>query len=107
MRSLFWGVAFLAAASSVSTAADRRAERYYSPVAPVVEQFTYSWVAMPPLPRRNQNHCGWWQGHYICADHCGTDYQVYSCSKLSTGCCHIGRGYCDYSGILRCSPGLF
>jgi hypothetical protein len=96
--------ALLVATSGAWAGSDWRAERRYSPV---VEQFTYSWVAMPPLPRRLQNHCGYYNGHYICADHCGLDYQVYSCTRQSTGCCHIGRGYCDGDGYLRCSPSLF
>jgi hypothetical protein len=24
------------------------------------------------------------------------------CSEASFGCCHVGRGYCDPSGLLRC-----
>jgi hypothetical protein len=75
--------------------------------SPAVEQFTYSWVAMPLLPRRFQNHCGFYYGHYICADHCGFEYQVYFCSKAATGCCHVGHGWCDDAGDLRCSPSLF
>ena len=51
-----------------------------------IEQFTYSGVAMPPLPRRYQNHCGFYYGHFICLDHCGGDYQVYYCSRGSSGC---------------------
>jgi outer membrane immunogenic protein len=35
---------------------------------------------------------------------CGTDYQFYYCSRVSYGCCHIGDGYCDYRGFLRCRP---
>jgi hypothetical protein len=108
MKSLVWGATLLAAATGAMTticaAADFRAERRYSPA---VEQFTYSWVAMPLLPRRLQNHCGYYNGNFVCADHCGTDYQVYYCGGLSTGCCHIGRGYCDGTGTLRCSPSLF
>jgi hypothetical protein len=75
--------------------------------SPAIEQFTYSFAAMPLLPRRYQNHCGYEAGHFICEDHCGIDYQVYSCSKVSNGCCHVGRGYCDDAGHLRCSPALF
>ena len=79
-------------------------ERRFSPV---VEQYSYSFVPLPLLPRRFQNHCGYYEGHFTCADHCGLDYQVYFCSKLSSGCCHIGHGYCDDVGHLRCMPALF
>ena len=104
MKSLMWGTALLAAMAGTCAASEQRAERRYSPA---VEQFTKNWVAMPLLPRRHQNHCGYYRGHFICADHCGIDYQVYYCSREATGCCHIGRGYCDGAGNLRCSPALF
>jgi hypothetical protein len=106
MKTLVCGAALLAAMTATCAATDLRAERRYSP-APGVEQFTYSWVAMPLLPRRLQNHCGYYQGNFYCSDHCGMDYQVYTCSRPATGCCHIGRGYCDGDGNLRCSPALF
>ena len=104
MKTVLWGAALLGAMVTTCAAADRRIERNYTPV---VEQFTYSWVAMPLLPRRLQNHCGYHNGNFICEDHCGIDYQVYYCSPAATGCCHIGRGYCDGYGNLRCSPSLF
>jgi hypothetical protein len=74
---------------------------------PGVVQFSYSFTPLPLLPRRFQNHCGDYFGHFVCADHCGLDYQIYYCSKASAGCCHIGRGYCDGDGHLRCMPALF
>jgi len=104
MKTCVAASVLLLAMASAGAAQDRSLDRRYSPA---VEQFTYSFVAMPLLPRRNQNHCGYSFGHFICADHCGLDYQVYYCSKISTGCCHIGRGYCDDAGHLRCSPALF
>jgi hypothetical protein len=78
------------------------AERRYSPA---VEQFTYYGGAMPLLPRRYQNHCGLYYQHFICLDHCGPEYQIYYCSKASTGCCRSGHGYCDGDSHLRCGPG--
>jgi hypothetical protein len=84
-------------------AGDWRAEQ----APPVVEQFTYSRVPLPLLPRRHQNHCGWIDGRFICADHCGVDYQVYYCPTTASGCCHIGLGYCDEGGRLRCAPNWF
>jgi len=104
MKSLMWGAALLAAMAVTCAASERRAERRFSPA---IEQFTYSWAAMPLLPRRHQNHCGTHDGHFICAEHCGVDYQIYYCSRTATGCCHIGHGYCDGAGQLRCSPALF
>jgi hypothetical protein len=104
MKSFVLIPLLLAVMASTCFGHDRSAARNYSPA---VEQFTYSWVAMPLLPRRFQNHCGYVDGHFVCADHCGVDYQVYACAPESSGCCHIGHGYCDGTGQLRCSPSLF
>jgi hypothetical protein len=104
MKTLMWVVAPFVAVATTCAAADRPAE---PPYAPAVTQFSYSPFAMPPLPRRHQNHCGYYNGHFVCADHCGADYQVYSCPSNATGCCHVGLGYCDAAGNLRCSPALF
>ena len=104
MKTLIWVAALLVAMATTGTAADRRTERQYSPA---VEQFSYNWVAMPLLPRRYQNHCGYFNGRLVCADHCGADYQIYYCSNTTAGCCHIGLGYCDGAARLRCSPALF
>ena len=67
-------------------------------------QYTRSGEALPPLPRRFQNHCGWDFGHLYCEDHCGAGYQIYYCTRASFGCCHVGDGYCDRDGLLRCRP---
>ena len=72
-----------------------------------IEQYSYSWGALPLLPLRYQNHCGLSDGHYVCADRCGVDYQVYYCSAAAVGCCHVGFGYCDGAGHMRCMPALF
>ena len=103
MKTLMWAAALLVAMATTCTASERAERRQ----PPAVEQFSYNWVAMPLLPRRYQNHCGYYNGHFICADHCGADYQVYYCSNAATGCCHIGLGYCDGAGRLRCGPALF
>jgi hypothetical protein len=102
MKTLIGVAALLVAMATTGTAADRRAEPQYSPAVP-----QYSWAAMPLLPRPLQNHCGYYNGHFICADHCGADYQVYYCPATASGCCHIGLGYCDGAGRLRCSPAWF
>ena len=104
MKTLMCGMAVLAVVATAAGAADRRAELQASPA---VVQFSYSPVPMPLLPRRHQNHCGYRNGHFVCADHCGADYQVYYCSRSATGCCHVGLGYCDAAGRLRCSPAWF
>ncbi len=58
------------------------------------------------LPPRFRNHCAYeyFTARSYCSNHCGGDYQFYYCSQASFGCCHLGRGYCDWSGLLRCSP---
>jgi hypothetical protein len=92
MKTLVWAAALLVVMATTGMAADRRVELQYSPAVP---QYTWaSRAAMPPLPVRLQNHCG-------------ADYQVYFCPATASGCCHIGLGYCDSAGRLRCSPALF
>jgi hypothetical protein len=58
------------------------------------------------LPPRLRNHCGFaslgWRPY--CSNHCGAGYQFYYCSEVSSGCCHVGYGYCDFGGLLRCHP---
>ena len=58
------------------------------------------------LPSRFRNHCAYerFAARPFCSSHCGNDYQFFYCSQASFGCCHLGRGYCDRSGLLRCSP---
>jgi hypothetical protein len=102
MKSLPWVLVSLGMLASAAMAGNGSEPRY----SPALEQFTYSGIAMPLLPRRYQNHCGFYYGHFICLDHCGLDYQVYYCSRASTGCCHAGHGYCDEAGHLRCGPGI-
>jgi hypothetical protein len=104
MKTWMGVAALLVAMTTTGAAADRRLEPQHSPA---VAQFSYSWAATPLLPRRLQNHCGYVNGHFICADHCGVDYQVYYCPNTASGCCHIGLGYCDSAGRLRCGPAWF
>jgi hypothetical protein len=93
--------------TGAAAAADARvAERAYTPI-PGIEQYSYSFAVLPLLPRRFQNHCGYYQGHFVCADRCGIDFQMYYCTNISYGCCHVGYGYCDDIGHLRCMPALF
>ena len=65
-----------------------------------------NWQEAAFVPRRIRNHCGFenFTGRSYGSDHCGNDYQFYYCSKASFGCCHLGRGYCDVNGLLRCHP---
>jgi hypothetical protein len=64
------------------------------------------WQEPPLLPRQFRNHCSVdaFSGRPYCANHCGGGYQFYFCSQPSFGCCHLGRGYCDWRGHLRCAP---
>jgi len=75
----------------------------FSPVRPLILS---DWQEPLDLPPRFRNHCSFdiSRGRYYCSDHCGYDYQFYYCSKRSFGCCHIGLGYCDWDGLLRCRP---
>jgi hypothetical protein len=97
-------VALILALGPAGAGYERDAARRYSSA---IEQYSYSWAALPLLPRRYQNHCGLSDGHYVCADSCGVDYQVYYCSAAAVGCCHVGFGYCDGAGHLRCMSPLF
>jgi hypothetical protein len=103
--ALFLATGLACVAISGASAADQSVGPT-APYTPVPEkevpQFTYSWRTLPPLPRPLQNHCGFFQGHYVCADHCGPSYQVYFCTPTSIGCCHVGQGYCGGDGGLRC-----
>jgi len=56
------------------------------------------------LPPQFRNHCAFevFTARPYCSNHCGSDYQFLYCSEASFGCCHVGRGYCDSSGLLRC-----
>jgi hypothetical protein len=64
------------------------------------------WQEPQFLPGRFHNHCRFDVTHarYYCSDHCGANYQFYYCSRESFGCCHVGVGYCDWDGLLRCRP---
>ncbi len=64
------------------------------------------WQDPQALPRHLRNHCytDTFSGRPYCSDHCGAEYQVYSCSPHSFGCCRVGYGYCDWNGLLRCHP---
>jgi len=64
------------------------------------------WQVPEQLPRPFRNHCSYenFTGRPYCSNHCGADYQFYYCSPASFGCCHLGHGYCDWHGALRCHP---
>jgi hypothetical protein len=105
MKTLMRGVAFAAVMAAAGVATTGAAAE---PASPGMAQFSsFSLVPLPPLPRRHQNHCGYVKGHFVCADHCGADYQVYYCPTSATGCCHVGLGYCDAGGRLRCAPAWY
>jgi hypothetical protein len=58
---------------------------------------------LPPSFRKNCVPGSWYARGY-CSYHCGSAFQFYYCSGRSFGCCHPGKGYCDWDGLLRCSP---
>ena len=64
------------------------------------------WQGPLQLPPRFRNHCTYeaFTARPYCENHCGADYQFYYCSEASFGCCHLGHGYCDWYGHLRCHP---
>jgi hypothetical protein len=64
------------------------------------------WQLPEQLPPSFRNHCTVenFTGRPYCSNHCGADYQFYYCSPASFGCCHLGHGYCDWHGVLRCHP---
>jgi hypothetical protein len=107
MRTV-WATSLALAVVCGSGLAALAADQGAAPYTPVpsphegIPQFTYSWRALPLLPQHLQNHCGFFRGQYVCADHCGPSYQVYFCSPVSIGCCHVGQGYCGGDGGLRC-----
>ena len=89
-------VAWVVSASACSAADILLAGNFYVRV---------HWQQPALLPPRFRNHCTF--ENFIrpyCANHCGRDYEFYYCSEVSFGCCHLGRGYCDFQGFLRCSP---
>ena len=62
------------------------------------------WHQVSRHVQRLPGHCSYdpTHGYYYCSNHCGADYEFHVCSPRSFGCCHIGVGYCDYLGYLRC-----
>ena len=74
--------------------------------APTRVAILADWQYPDWLPQRFRNHCSsdLFTGRQYCAGHCGSGYQFFYCSEGSFGCCHLGRGYCDFHGMLRCSP---
>ncbi len=64
------------------------------------------WQVPEQLPRQFRNHCTAekFTGRPYCSNHCGIDYQFFYCAQSSFGCCHLGHGYCDWDGHLRCAP---
>jgi hypothetical protein len=93
-------LAALAAAVAASAACAGELNAAGDPVVRV------DWQAPEQLPPRFRNHCTAenFTSRPYCSDHCGIDYQFYYCSEASFGCCHLGHGYCDWNGVLRCHP---
>jgi hypothetical protein len=83
---------------------------FATPIAPQAEPPSLlqrvDWQTPEQLPPRLRNHCAYdvESGRPYCSDHCGFNYQVYACSRHSFGCCRVGFGYCDWTGLVRCHP---
>jgi len=73
-------------------------------LAPASDLVHIDWQVPEQLPPPFRNHCTVenFTARPYCSNHCGADYQFYYCSPVSFGCCHLGHGYCDWNGVLRC-----
>jgi len=93
--------ALLGSASAGPVALSLRSDAVAAPSAIRVD-----WQEPARLPRRFRNHCVVEpsSGRTYCENHCGRGYEFYFCSPASFGCCHVGYGYCDGHGELRCRP---
>jgi hypothetical protein len=100
MKTIAAACLFCLLSASVSGAG----EAVISPAAPPLLRI--DWQYPHALPPRFRNHCGRdvFSGRPYCSAHCGFEYQFYYCSPASFGCCRLGYGYCDWSGLLRCHP---
>jgi len=89
---------------AASASACRAVEMSFTPASDLV--IRVDWQTPEQLPPRFRNHCTLenFTGRPYCSNHCGVDYQFYFCSPASFGCCHLGHGYCDWNGVLRCHP---
>jgi hypothetical protein len=86
------------------TSAGAAAPSFVSPLRATVMEADWQWPQF--LPPGFRNHCAIdrFSGRAYCSNHCGPEYEFYFCSPLSFGCCRMGYGYCDWSGLLRCHP---
>jgi hypothetical protein len=82
-----------------------------APLAPVTDALVApavpaDWQGPLSLPPYFRNHCAYhlYRDRYFCRNHCGIGYQFYFCHPDSFGCCHVGRGYCNWNGSLTCAP---
>jgi hypothetical protein len=103
MKTLLLGAIGLAAFLDPANAGPAAAARVGAAAAPVIR---VDWQDPALLPRRFRNHCVVEpsSGRTYCENHCGRGYEFYFCSPASFGCCHVGYGYCDGYGELRCRP---
>ncbi len=99
LLTLLWAVVAAGAWSPCC----RAGELNYSPAYGLMRWF--DWGRDPAdVPPSFRTNCGIHNGRFYCAYRCGSTYQFYYCSPVAYGCCHIGDGYCDYRGALRCRP---
>jgi hypothetical protein len=104
-KALLLGAVGLAALLGPATAGPASLLRP-SAAATHVPMIRVDWQNPVLLPRRFRNHCVVEpsSGRTYCENHCGRGYEFYYCSHASFGCCHVGYGYCDWHGELRCRP---
>jgi hypothetical protein len=104
MKAVGLALAFALLGFLTTTSAGIAAPPIVAPLPTAVIQVDWQWPQL--LPQRFRNHCAidTISRRPYCSDHCGFDYQFYYCSPASFGCCRIGYGYCDWSGLLRCHP---
>ena len=104
MKTLLLGAVGIAALVGAATAGP--AAPPPRPSAAAAPMIRVDWQDPARLPRRFRNHCvaDPRSGRTYCENHCGRGYEFYYCSKASFGCCHVGYGYCDWHGELRCHP---
>ena len=106
MKVLLLGVIGLAALFGAANARPAAAPLVLPGTVAAMQATRVDWQEPALLPRRFRNHCVVEpsSGRTYCENHCGRGYEFYFCSPASFGCCHVGYGYCDGHGELRCRP---
>jgi hypothetical protein len=106
MKTLLLGAIGLAALLGPAKAGPAAPPARASAAIAAAPTIRVDWQDPALLPRRFRNHCVAEPSseRTYCENHCGRGYEFYFCSPASFGCCHVGYGYCDWHGELRCHP---